>query len=87
MLINQEILLSLSQWSSFGRTCLEGTIPYLEFSIEIQSTLTFKNLLNKREVVTTLFHVAFGGKNIQRKSAQPKQIQYKATKNWVGKFQ
>ena len=41
----------------------------------------------KREGVTTLFHVAFGGKNIQRKSAQPKQIQYKATKNWVGKFQ
>ena len=32
-----------SQWSSFVRTCLEGTIPHLEFSIEIQSNnLTYQ---------------------------------------------
>ena len=34
---------SRSQWSSFVRTCLEGTIPHLEFSIEIQSNnLTYQ---------------------------------------------
>ena len=32
-----------SRWSSFARTCLEGTIPHLEFSIEIQSNnLTYQ---------------------------------------------
>ena len=43
MLINLGILPSRSQWSSFACTCLEGTIPYLEFSIEIQSNnLTYQ---------------------------------------------
>ena len=28
---------SQSQWNSFARTCLEGTVVHLEFSIEIQS--------------------------------------------------
>ena len=32
-----------SQWSSFASTCLEGTVPHLEFSIEIQSNnLTYQ---------------------------------------------
>ena len=31
------------QWSSFASTCLEGTVPHLEFSIEIQSNnLTYQ---------------------------------------------
>ena len=31
------------RWSSFARTCLEGTIPHLEFSLEIQSNnLTYQ---------------------------------------------
>ena len=35
--------MTLSRWSSFSRTCLEGTIPHLEFSIEIQSNhLTYQ---------------------------------------------
>ena len=30
-------------WNSFGRSCLEGTIPHLEFSLEIQSNnLTYQ---------------------------------------------
>ena len=34
---------SRSQWSSFASTCLEGTVPHLEFSIEIQSNnLTYQ---------------------------------------------
>ena len=43
MLTNQEILQNQWRWSSFGRTCLEGTVPHLEFSIEIQSNnLTYQ---------------------------------------------
>ena len=31
------------RWSSFGSTCLEGTVPHLEFSLEIQSNhLTYQ---------------------------------------------
>ena len=26
-----------SLWNRFSRTCLEGTVPHLEFTIEIQS--------------------------------------------------
>ena len=32
-----------SRWNRFARTCLEGTIPHLEFSLEIQSNnLTYQ---------------------------------------------
>ena len=32
-----------SRWNDFARTCLEGTIPHLEFSLEIQSNnLTYQ---------------------------------------------
>jgi hypothetical protein len=42
-LINQEILQNQLQWNRTVRTCLEGTIPHLEFSIEIQSNnLTYQ---------------------------------------------
>ena len=31
------------RWSSFASTCLEGTVPHLEFSLEIQSnSLTYQ---------------------------------------------
>jgi len=74
MLINQEILLSLSQWSSFGRTCLEGTIPHLEFSIEIQSNnLTYQgNPYTKRQqylykLIKSMHDSGLGYRKISRK--------------------
>ena len=36
-----------SRWSSFGCTCLEGTVPHLEFSLEIQSNhLTYMSVIS-----------------------------------------
>jgi len=74
MLINQEILLSLSQWNSFASTCLEGTIPYLEFSIEIQSNnLTYQgNPYTKRQqylykLIKSMHDSGLGYRKISRK--------------------
>jgi len=65
---------SLSQWNSFGRTCLEGTIPYLEFSIEIQSNnLTYQgNPYTKRQqylykLIKSMHDSGLGYRKISRK--------------------
>ena len=63
-----------SQWNSFGRTCLEGTIPYLEFSIEIQSNnLTYQgNPYTKRQqylykLIKSMYDSGLGYRKISRK--------------------
>ena len=65
---------SLSQWSSFVRTCLEGTIPYLEFSIEIQSNnLTYQgNPYTERQqylykLIKSMHDSGLGYRKISRK--------------------
>ena len=43
---------SPSQWNEFVRTCLEGTIAHLEFSIEIQSNnLTYHKPYSKKQEI------------------------------------
>jgi len=63
-----------SQWSSFARTCLEGTIPYLEFSIEIQSNnLTYQgNPYTERQqylykLIKSMHDSGLGYRKISRK--------------------
>ena len=63
-----------SQWNSFASTCLEGTIPYLEFSIEIQSNnLTYQgNPYTKRQqylykLIKSMHDSGLGYRKISRK--------------------
>ena len=62
------------QWSSFESTCLEGTIPYLEFSIEIQSNnLTYQgNPYTERQqylykLIKSMHDSGLGYRKISRK--------------------
>jgi len=63
-----------SQSNSFVRTCLEGTIPYLEFSIEIQSNnLTYQgNEYTERQqylykLIKSMHDSGLGYRKISRK--------------------
>ena len=47
-----------SQWSSFGRSPLEGTIPCLEFTIEIESNSLMYN--PNKETRDRVFPVKIG---------------------------
>ena len=47
-----------SQWSSFVRSSLEGTIPHLEFTIEIQSNNLMYN--KNKEVKNREFPMKIG---------------------------
>ena len=58
MLINQEILPNLLLWSSLDCNPLEGTIPCLEFSIEIQSNNLMYN--PNKEIRDRVFPVKIG---------------------------
>jgi hypothetical protein len=74
MLTNQETLQNQLRWSSFGCTCLEGTVPHLEFSIEIQSNhLTYQgNPYTKYQqflyiLIKSLHDKGYGYRRIARK--------------------
>ena len=47
-----------SRWSSFGCTCLEGLVPCLEFSIEIQSNNLMYN--PNKEIRDKVFPLKIG---------------------------
>ena len=47
-----------SQWSSFASTCSEGTIPHLEFTIEIESNSLMYN--PNKEIRNREFPVKIG---------------------------
>jgi len=47
-----------SRWSRFGRSPLEGTIPHLEFTIEIQSNNLMYN--PNKEIRDRVFPVKIG---------------------------
>ena len=45
-------------WNSFARTCLDGGIPHLEFTIEIQSNSLMYN--PNKEIRDRVFPVKIG---------------------------
>ena len=49
---------TLSRWSRFASTCLEGTIPCLEFTIEIESNNLMYN--PNKEIRDRVFPVKIG---------------------------